>query len=319
MSKRFDLLSVGEMLIDFTPGEGEGVYVRNPGGAPINLAIAFSRLGGSSAFCGKLGDDDFGRFLLDVQRAHGVEPVCPLLTREAITTLAFVSLNDSGERSFTFARKPGADMLLTEEDVDKAGLENATIVHAGSLSLSGGPAAAATRHALEKARELGKIVSFDVNYRDLIWEGDYGRASEKIRETLRCIDIIKISDEEAFLFGSEDDCVSLFSEHGIRVVVITRGARGASAFLDGVRADAAKSPPAKVVDTTGAGDAFFGGFLSSIVSDGISQINDITIETVEKALLVGSAAGWLTVQKAGAINALPSMEEVRAAMALFKP
>jgi sugar/nucleoside kinase (ribokinase family) len=306
------------MLIDFTPGSEEGVYIRNPGGAPVNMAIAFARLGGKSAFCGKLGDDDFGRFLLEIQRKYGVEPVCTELSKEAVTTLAFVSLTENGERSFTFARKPGADMLLTKEDIDRSGLENAAIVHGGSLTFSGGSAAEATLYALQKADSLGKIVSFDVNYRDLIWEGDYKRAADRIREALPYIDIIKLSDDEAFLFGDEDDCIRLFQDAGIAVIVITRGGKGASAIIGGERFDAGNSPEVKVVDTTGAGDAFFGGFLSALISSGVICVTDLNADIIKNALATGTAAGWLTVQKTGAIPALPTKDEVLEAMKLFR-
>lgn len=130
-----DILSVGEIVIDFLPG-GPGVYIRKPGGAPANVAVAMSRLGRGAAFCGCAGDDDFGRFLLDTLRQNGVLPLLKL-TKEAITTMAFVSLNEYGERSFTFARKPGADMYLTAAQVEAADISRFGIVHAGSCSLPG--------------------------------------------------------------------------------------------------------------------------------------------------------------------------------------
>ena len=167
-----DVISVGEMLIDFTPGKEANSYVRNPGGAPANAVIAIARNGLSTGFAGKLGDDDFGRFLKETLEKEGVKVLCPELTKEAITTLAFVTLYENGERSFTFARKPGADMLLTKDDIDENEIRQAKMVHAGSVNMTKEPARGANLYAMKLAHDNGKLVSFDVNYRDTLWENE---------------------------------------------------------------------------------------------------------------------------------------------------
>ena len=163
-----DIYSIGEMVIDFIPGEKEGEYIRNAGGAPANVTIAAARNGLETGMCCKVGDDDFGRFLVDPLKKAHVKVICNNLCEEAITTMAFVSLAGNGERTFTFARKPGADMFLSEEDVRENQIENAVIVHAGSCSLSANPAAKATEKALRLANKSKRLVSFDVNYRNLM-------------------------------------------------------------------------------------------------------------------------------------------------------
>ncbi|MEG1061995.1 MAG: PfkB family carbohydrate kinase, partial [Oscillospiraceae bacterium] len=145
-----DFLSVGEMVIDFLPGNEAGVYIRKAGGAPANVAIALARQGCDAAFCGMMGNDDFGRFLLETLRDNGVKPLVTDLTNDAITTMAFVTLNEFGDRSFTFARKPGADMFLNRSHIKDEYLDNTSIVHAGSCSLSKGDAVGATVYALQE-------------------------------------------------------------------------------------------------------------------------------------------------------------------------
>ena len=167
------ILCIGEILIDFTPVEGmEHSYTANPGGAPANVAVSVARNKIRSGFLGKLGNDDFGRMLKKTMEDNNVELLCPDLTDEATTTMAFVSLDANGDRSFTFARKPGADLLLDTKDVERVDLSSWDMVHAGSVSQSGLPERDAVLLALERAHTLGKIVSFDINFRDKIWSFD---------------------------------------------------------------------------------------------------------------------------------------------------
>lgn len=310
---KFDLFSIGEMVIDFTPGRELGSYIRNPGGAPGNVAIAMARMGKGCAFCGKLGDDDFGHFLLETLEQNGVYAVCRDLTKEAVTTLVFVTVYRNGERSFTFARKPGADMLLTTSDVDIPCLQASTIVHAGSCSLSAGTAIDATEYAMKTAHELHKLVSFDVNYRNMLWENRMEDAKCGIRRVLPYVDLLKISDEELFLIGDEEALRKCMQQNGISLAVITYGEKGAKAIFQGKSLTVA-GRTARVADTNGAGDAFWGAVLSSLLDTGIASIADITAEAVETALRYGNTAGWLAVQTSGAIPALPTREQVEAAL-----
>ena len=302
-----DLICVGEMLIDFLPGDGNGVYLRMPGGAPANVAVATARNGLKVGFCGRLGDDDFGRFLLDTLKQHRVQPLCPEPVKEAITTMAFVTLDEQGDRSFTFARKPGADQFLTRDDVNRTNITQATIVHAGSFSLSKSPASDATRHAMESAHMAGKLVSFDVNYRNIAWDDDRAGCSAAVRDILPFVDFLKISKEEADMLGMPP--ADAAREYDIAVLVETLGANGARFYYKG---ESFYVPGRKVhcEDSTGAGDAFWGGFLSCLLRSGVSSISDLTEELALRAVRYGNVAGSLCVQKKGAMASLPTMEEI---------
>ena len=179
-----DIYSIGEMVIDFIPGSEPASYIRKAGGAPANVAIAVSKNGLDAAMCCKVGDDDFGRFLMDTLREYNVTVACPELCAEAITTMAFVTLAEDGERKFTFARKPGADMLLSEADVREEDIRDSAFIHAGSCSLSAQSEAAATVRALRLGHEMGKLVSFDVNYRNVMWKDDVDACVAAVRSVL---------------------------------------------------------------------------------------------------------------------------------------
>lgn len=302
-----NLICVGEMVIDFLPGEGEGVYIRKAGGAPANVAVAAARNGLQAGFCGRVGNDDFGRFLVKTLRDNDVAVCCPKLVDEAITTMAFVSLDETGDRSFTFARKPGADMFLTRENVDEAGVKDADVVHAGSCSLSVDPAADATAYAMKLAKENGKLVSFDVNYRNLMWKDDRAACIEAVKKVLPTVDLLKISEEEEDMLGVTP--AEAGAAYDIAVVIETLGGSGAKAFWNG-KEYMVPARKAECVDTTGAGDAFWGGFLSCLLKNGVRTAADITEELLLKAMDFGTVAGWLCVQKKGAMESLPTYEQV---------
>lgn len=309
-----DLYSIGELLIDFTPGSEPASYIRNPGGAPANAAITAARSGLKAGVCTSVGDDDFGRFLVRTLEENGVAVINPRLCSRAVTTLAFVSLAPDGNRSFTFVRRPGADLFLEEEAVREEDIRDSAIVHAGSFSLSASPAAEATAKALRLGHELGRLVSFDVNYRNLVWNDDPGACAAKVREVLPYVDLLKVSDEEVGMLGGEDALPGLMEEFGIAVIVETLGGAGARGFFAGERREV---PGRKVpcVDTNGAGDAFWGAFLSSLRIQGVDRADQLTWEIVRRAMEYGNAAGGLTVQKKGAIPALPTREEIEAFLA----
>lgn len=305
-----DVISIGEMLIDFTPGKEPNSYVRNPGGAPANAVIAMARNGLDTGFIGRLGEDDFGRFLKETLEADGVKVLCPELLKEAITTLAFVTLYENGERSFTFARKPGADMLLTEEDVKEEDIAGCRMVHAGSVNMTKEPARGANVKALRLASEKGKLVSFDVNYRDTLWESE-ADCKEVVDSILDYVDFLKISEEELYFVGGEENIPAFMEKHGISVVIETLGAEGARYFFAG-KSDTIPGHKVKAVDATGAGDAFWGGFLSKILMSGVEKKADLTEEIIRTALEYGNASGGICVQKMGGIPALPRKEEIEA-------
>lgn len=302
-----DLICVGEMVIDFLPGNEDGLYIRKAGGAPANVAVAAARNGLQSGFCGRVGNDDFGKFLFRTLEENHVAVCCPQLVDEANTTMAFVSLTAEGERSFTFARKPGADMFLTCEDVDRAAVREARIVHAGSCSLSREPAAGATRHALSAARENGRLVSFDVNYRNLMWNDDRAACSRAVQALLPLVDFLKISEEEADMLGQSP--AEAAKAYQIAVLVETLGADGARCHWNGKTLHV-PGRKAVCVDATGAGDAFWGGFLSCLLLSGVTHTSDLNEALLLKALHYGNAAGWLCVQKKGAMESLPTHAQI---------
>lgn len=303
------LICVGEMVIDFLPGAEEGSYIRKAGGAPANVAVAAARNGLEVGFCGRVGNDDFGRFLVKTLEDNHVAVTCPKLVDEAITTMAFVSLDSHGDRSFTFARKPGADMFLTREDVDSAGVRDSDMVHAGSCSLSRDPAADATVYAIAESKRSGKLVSFDVNYRSLMWKDDRNACISAVQKVLPYVDFLKISEEEEDMLGMTPEDAA--KKYDISVLVETLGSAGARCHWNG-KVLHIPGRKANCVDTTGAGDSFWGGFLSSLLRSGVKTTADLTEELLLKAMHYGNVAGWLCVQKKGAMESLPTYEQVAA-------
>ena len=304
-----DLFSIGEMVIDFIPGNEPGSYIRNAGGAPANVAIAVARNGLDAGMCCSVGEDDFGRFLMSTLQECGVKALRPQLCKEAITTMAFVTLAPDGDRSFTFARKPGADMFLSEEDVKEEDIADAAIIHAGSCSLSVSPVAEATVRALRLGREKNKLVSFDVNYRNLMWNDDQDACTAKVFEILPYVDLLKISEEEVEMMGGEKALPALMERFGLTLIVETLGGDGARCFFQGKVLEI-PGRKAVCVDATGAGDAFWGGFLSSLRIQGVEQASQITEEILRQAMEYGNIAGWICVQSKGAIPSLPTRQQI---------
>ena len=313
-----DIYCIGEIVVDFLPGSGEGVYIRNFGGAPANVAVAAARNGLDAGVCCKVGDDDFGVFLEDTLKKENVRVLCRQRTQKAVTTMAFVTLGTDGERSFTFVRKPGADMFLSPEDVREGDVESALIVHGGSCSLSAEPSAAATVKALKLAKTLGKIVSFDINYRELMWNGRKEKCAAAVKELFPYIDILKISEEEADMFKGEDNLPAVLKEYGLRAIVLTLGSRGAVCYYKEGKI-LVHGRKAAAVDTTGAGDAFWGAFLSSLVIQGAGSCADITPSVLKNALEYGNAAGALSVMGKGAISSMPCRAQIEAHLAVVSP
>ncbi|MCD7884367.1 MAG: PfkB family carbohydrate kinase [Lachnospiraceae bacterium] len=304
-----DIICMGEMLIDFTPGKEERSYVCNPGGAPANACIAIARNGLKTGFLGRLGNDDFGKLLKKTLEDNDVEVLLPDLTDEAVTTLAFVTLYEGGERSFTFVRKPGADILLSASDVDEEAIQNTKILHCGSFGMSANPSRDAHFAAMELAKKNGKLVSYDVNYRPMIWSKEDAKAV--VDRVLPYVDLLKVSDEELDFVGGEENIPKLMKECGIAVVIETLGSNGAKYFFNGTEGTVS-GHKVKAVDATGAGDAFWGGFLSRLLLGGVASASDLNEELVREALAYGNASGGLCVQKMGGIPALPTRAEIEA-------
>lgn len=314
----YDVLALGELLIDFTPAgtspAGSPMFEQNPGGAPANVLVALTRLGARGAFIGKVGDDSFGQFLKQTLLAHNVGIDGLKFTHKDGTTLAFVHLDPTGNRSFTFRRNPGADTLLEPADIDESLIRKCKIFHFGSLSLTNEPARAATLHAAELAKKLGKTISYDPNYRPLLWK-DKTAAIDGMRKGLQFADILKISDEEATLLTGQSDyklAAKRLLESGPKIVLVTLGPKGS--FFQ-CRDGAGECPafPVQVVDTTGAGDAFLGGFLYQFLNHN-KPPETLGADELTQMVRFASAVGSLCTTAKGAITAMPSLAEVQAVL-----
>ena len=311
-----DLLTIGEMLIDLTQtgvsAQGIPQYTAFPGGAPANVAVAAAKLGAKTAFIGKVGNDAFGRLLLDTVRQNGVNADGMVVSDTANTTLAVVSLQESGERSFAFYRKGFADTLLSEDEIDDNMLKNTRILHFGSVSLTDEPSRSATLSAARRAKEYGAAVTYDSNYRASLWE-DEATAVQKMKEPLGMADILKISDEELPLLTGTDDCEAgtkqLADTYGIPLILLTLGAKGAyyrfgdiTGHCDGVKV--------KVADTNGAGDTFFGAFLSAMARLGKYNPSQLSEDEIKDLVEFSNKAAAITASRSSAIPAMPSLSEV---------
>ncbi|MDR1037973.1 MAG: carbohydrate kinase [Deltaproteobacteria bacterium] len=319
----FDITALGEILIDFTPDgetpEGNSLFIRNPGGAPANLLCQASVCGARTAFIGKVGKDQFGSFLKESLAGHGVDCSGMRFDPKVGTTLAFVHLGESGERSFSFYRDPGADVTLAPGEVDMGIIANSRIFHFGSLSLTHDSSRAATMAALGEAVSRGIAVSLDPNWRPLLWEGPWA-FREQVQPLLGRVDILKVSETEAEILsgipGGTFEAARALSALGPRVVLMTLGGLGARMLAPGIEAFC---PPAPVdpLDTTGAGDAFHGAFLAALCLSGDSLWTHGP-EDWTRFLALAAAAGALACTRKGGMGAAgPFGETARAAAELI--
>ncbi len=310
----FDVTAMGEILIDFTyhsqSENGMTLFEQNPGGAPANLLTAVQRLGGKTAFIGKVGKDMHGTFLKQTLENEGISSEGLVIDGDCFTTLAFVNLSPNGERSFSFARKPGADTRICPEELRYDLIQNSKIFHVGSLSLTDEPARSATIAALKYAKAENIIVSYDPNYRKMLWK-DEETAAAGMQSILEYVDIIKISEEELTLLtkaNTPEDAAAELLGKGISCVIVTLGEKG-SYVANKNQAVCVPATPAEVVDTTGAGDSFMGGFLYQLTQDN-KHPGELTYEELLRYTKFSNALASIVVGKRGAINAMPKMEEV---------
>lgn len=315
----YDVVALGEILIDFTPAglseNGNPLFEANPGGAPANVLACLAKLGRKTAFLGKVGADEFGRFLREVLASRGISTHGLVLEEGAQTTLAFVHLHDDGDRSFSFYRSPGADTLLRPEEVDGKQL-TASIFHFGSLSLTHEPARSATLAALHWAKERGMLISYDPNLRPPLW-ASLAEAKRQILAVMDQADIVKISREELeFLTGSErlaEGSAQLVREYGTGLLLITLGKDGCF-FRLGDLTGLVPGFPVQAVDATGAGDGFLGGMLHEILRRG-KALEEWSLEELEESVRFANAIGALVVTRKGGIPAMPSLAEVQSFLA----
>lgn len=311
----FDVISLGELLIDFTPRglseQGSYVFEANSGGAPCNVLAAMTKLGKSAAFIGKVGDDTFGHFLCDTLKRLDINTDSLYFSKDSFTTLAFVTIDETGNREFSFNRNKSADVMLAPEEVDTELIKKARIFHCGTLSLTDSPSREATLRALDIAKENSVLISVDPNLREPLWK-NLDDARQAIKLVLGYADIIKISDYELeFLYGIKDikqSALKLWNEYKPKILFVTCGRDGAYLLKD----DIFLHHPCfdvQTIDTTGAGDCFCGAALSCMLN---KQLNfaGLDVQTCSYILKFASAAASLATTKRGAIASMPDTEDI---------
>ena len=315
----YDVAAIGELLIDFTclstDADGYPTMAAHPGGAPANYLAALTKFGAKTAMIGKVGNDAFGRLLIKTLKGAGIDTRGMLVSDDVFTTLAFVTLDDSGDREFSFARKPGADTQLRYDEIDLGVIDASKALHFGTLSMTNEPARDATYRAVEYAAEHGKLISFDPNLRKPLWD-DLKEAKRQMLWGLQHADVVKISDEETkFLFGlaPEASAKHIIDSFGVRLVYVTCGADGcfyrtksASGFVKALSGIAVK-------DTTGAGDIFGGSAMYGLLRAG-GVPEKLTAEKLENIVSFACASAGLSTTRAGGISSVPERGEVEAAM-----
>lgn len=315
MAKTIDIVALGELLIDFTEAgssaDGMKLFEQNPGGAPANLLTAASHMGYRTSFIGKVGADMHGAFLKKTLEKEGIGTDALVVDPDYFTTLAFVAIDENGERQFSFARKPGADTQLKKSELDIGLLENCRIFHFGSLSLTAQPSKEATVEAVQIAEKAGALISYDPNYRASLWQ-DQQTAVEAMRSVISYADVMKVSDEESLMLTGAADyetAADRLLAMGPKLVAVTLGGDG---VLMATSTEKQVIPGFKVnaVDTTGAGDSFWGGFLSNLLE--LKKTPDaLSTEEVRDCARCGNAVAALCVQKRGGIPAIPTLQEVK--------
>jgi fructokinase len=312
----FDVCALGELLVDFTPSgvneQGVALFGRNPGGAPANVLAMNAKLGGKTAFIGKTGADEFGRFLEKTLAGAGIDTGGLIKDPAYLTTLAFVHLSENGDRSFSFYRREGADLMLAWPEVNRDIIDSSRIFHFGAVSLSGQPCRDTVREAARYAKSRGKIVSFDPNYRPFLWK-DEREAKAEIGKLVCAADILKVSEEEMALLTGESGVekgAAILAERGPTVALVSLGAKGAY-FLCAGGGGFLPAYSVKTVDTTGAGDAFLGAVHYRLREKSLEDLRRISCAELADIVDFANAAGSLTTAKRGAIPALPSIDEIK--------
>lgn len=313
--KKTDVVALGELLIDFTEngksGQGNLLLEANPGGAPCNVLAILQKLGHKTAFIGKVGNDSFGRMLKKTVKELGIDTDGVVFDEKIPTTLAFVHTAEDGDRSFSFYRNPGADMLLKKEEINTKLIEAAKIFHFGTLSMTDKGVEEATKYAVEKAKENKLLISFDPNLRPPLWDS-LEAAKEKMRYGMSNCDILKISDDEILFFTGEKDIEAgvrkIQEEFDIKLICATLGKNGSIAFYDDLTVSCEPFLNENTIETTGAGDTFMGCILHGILTYGIDGLKVGELE--EMLTLANAAASAITTRK-GALKVMPDLNEIQ--------
>jgi len=316
MNNEIDVVALGELLIDFTENgiseHGNPLLEANPGGAPCNVLAMLQKYGKTTAFIGKVGDDNFGHMLADTVHELGIDISGLKYDKSVHTTLAFVHTYADGDRDFSFYRNPGADVMLEENEVDISLIKKAKIFHFGTLSMTHEVVEKATVKALDTAKAEGKLISFDPNLRPPLWS-DLSVAKEKMKFGFRKCDILKISDNEIQFFTGESDILKgaqiIKEKYGIKLVCATLGKEGSYALYNDivVKCDPFLNP--NTIETTGAGDTFMGSLLNSVLDTGI---DNYTESSLTEMLRTANAAASIITTRRGALKVMPTLAEIEA-------
>lgn len=312
--EKYDVVALGELLIDFAnkglSPKGTYLFEANPGGAPCNVLSMLQKLDKKTAFVGKVGKDFLGEFLALTLIEQGIDVKNLRMDSVVPTTLAFVSNTKDGDRSFSFYRNPGADMMLSENEIDSALLKNTRIFHFGTLSMTDDRIAAVTKKAVQLAKENGVMISFDPNLRPPLWD-DLNRAKEMMAYGMANCDILKISDNEVEFFTGNADLQEgmeqIYEQFQPMLMCVTLGKDGSIAMYQNLRERCEGFLQETCVDTTGAGDTFMGCMLSSVLEQGIDSFDS---EKLQRMLLFANAAASIITTRVGALTQMPQKEEV---------
>lgn len=313
MAKKYDVIALGELLIDFTMNgqseQGNNMFEACPGGAPCNVLALLNKMGKKTAFIGKVGKDQFGALLRDTITEAGIDASNLMVDKNVNTTLAFVHTFPDGDREFSFYRNPGADMMLTADEVNPEVVKDTKVFHFGTLSMTHEGVREATKKAVETAKANGCLVSFDPNLRPPLWSS-LDLAKEQMEYGFGKCDILKISDNEIqFVSGKEDydEGIAYLQEtYNIPLILLTMGKDGSRAYYKGMRVER-PGFSVKAIETTGAGDTFCGSSLNYLVDH---DFENLTEEQLGEMLTFANAAAALVTTKKGAIKAMPVKEEV---------
>ena len=315
----YDVTAIGELLIDFTHKSSDAMgyptMEAHPGGAIPNLLAAVAKFGGKCAQLGKVGDDAFGKLLLNTLQEAGIDTSGMRVDSSVFTTLAFVTLDETGDREFSFARKPGADTQVRFEELNLSLIDEAKVFHFGTLSLTDEPARTTTYKAVEYAKSAGKLITYDPNLRKPLWK-DLQVCKEQMLWGLRQADVVKISDEEVeFLFGMgvREGAAHILKEYGVKLVFVTCGPDGCWFQIKTACGHVPGLSGISVVDTTGAGDIFGGSAVSQLLKYEKAP-NELTEAELRQVVGFACTAAGLSTTKSGGISSVPAYEQVLEAM-----
>lgn len=312
--KKYDVTALGELLVDFTENgmseQGNPLLEANPGGAPCNVLSMLQNLGKRTAFIGKVGADAFGQMLIQTVKEQGIDTENLVTDEEVHTTLAFVHTAEDGDRSFSFYRNPGADMMLKWDEVKQEILADTKIFHFGTLSMTDEGIEAVTKKAVQKAKEMGAIISFDPNLRPPLWSNLEDAKSRMWYGISQC-DILKISDDEIeFLTGTDDidKGVRIIMEHSHpSLICATMGKHGSKAYYNGKTVFGEPFLREDTIETTGAGDTFMACVINSVLENGIDSLTD---KDLQDMLEFANAASSIITTRKGALKVMPKKNEI---------